>query len=89
MNQLIIHFGKTLQQLRKRKGWSQEDLAEHANLNRSYIGELERGHAVASLITLEKLAIALELSLSLLLLHTELVSTSNSPGGIKLAGIAC
>lgn len=62
MSQLPICLGKVLRQQREQRGWSQEDLAEHASLNRSYVGELERGQAVASLLTLEKLAQAFDVS---------------------------
>jgi len=47
MSQLPNHFGLALRNLREQKGWSQEALAEHADLNRSYVGELERGQAIA------------------------------------------
>jgi transcriptional regulator with XRE-family HTH domain len=49
-------FGRVVRQLRERQGWSQEQLAESADLNRSYIGEVERGAAVPSLHTVAKLA---------------------------------
>ena len=55
---LVAGFGIGVRQLREARGWSQERLAEHANLNRSYIGEIERGCVIASLTTVEKLAAA-------------------------------
>lgn len=60
----IEQFSLVLRQLREERGWSQEQLAERADLNRSYLGEVERGHAVPSLITVSKLATALEIRLS-------------------------
>jgi transcriptional regulator with XRE-family HTH domain len=51
-----------VRRLREAQGWSQERLAEHANLNRSYIGEIERGVVIASLLTVEKLAGALQVT---------------------------
>lgn len=49
---------------RESRGWSQEVLAGRAGLNRSYMGEVERGAVMPSLATASKLAYALELPLS-------------------------
>jgi transcriptional regulator with XRE-family HTH domain len=57
-------LGVLLRHLREQRNWSQEELAEAANLDRSYLGEIERGQVSPSLATLEKLAKALHLSLS-------------------------
>lgn len=64
MNAPVAQFSAVLRQLREERGLSQEQLAERADLNRSYLGEVERGHAIPSLITLAKLAGALEIRLS-------------------------
>ena len=53
--------------LRKKAGMSQEQLAEHAGLNRSYVGEIERGEAIASIVTADKIARAFDVSISMLL----------------------
>jgi len=61
--------------------WSsevQERLAEHADLNRSYIGDLERGRAMPSLATLTKLASALGLQPSALVARFESASTGQA-----------
>jgi XRE family transcriptional regulator, regulator of sulfur utilization len=55
---LVQDFGATVRRLREAQAWSQERLAEHAGLNRTYIGEIERGTAIASIVTVEKLALA-------------------------------
>lgn len=89
MSQLPNHFGMALRQLRERKGWSQEALAEYADLNRSYVGELERGQAIASLITIEKLARAFGVTVTSLLSHAERISSSQTLKGIELTSIAC
>ncbi|MFZ4480925.1 MAG: helix-turn-helix domain-containing protein [Rhodoferax sp.] len=86
---LISSFGLAVRQLRGREGLSQERLAERANLNRSYIGELERGEAIASLLTLEKLAQALNSRPSHLLSHTERIVQKRHVYGIALTSIAC
>ncbi|MDF3889034.1 helix-turn-helix domain-containing protein [Cupriavidus basilensis] len=67
MNDLVRTLGATVRQLREAHAWSQEELAEHAGLNRSYIGEIERGSAIASIVTVEKLAAALGVPISWLL----------------------
>ena len=36
-------IGERLRSYRRQKGWSQELLAEHADLHATYIGQLERG----------------------------------------------
>lgn len=64
-------FGRVIREQRAQRGWSQERLAEAADLNRSYLGEIERGEVAASLVTAAKLAVALHLSLSVLFGHCE------------------
>jgi transcriptional regulator with XRE-family HTH domain len=92
MKDLCVSFGLTLRQLRKARRWSQEILAENAGLNRSYIGEVERGEAVPSLLTVEKLARATGLSMADLLAHCERLRHVPSPRETKdekLTSIAC
>lgn len=67
----IEQFSQVLRQLREERGWSQEQLAERADLNRSYLGEVERGRAVPSIVTVAKLAGALEIQLSSLIARCE------------------
>ena len=64
-------FGPVIRHLRDSRGWSQEHLAGLANLNRSYMGEIERSAAMPSLATAEKLAHALGVPLSELISHCE------------------
>jgi transcriptional regulator with XRE-family HTH domain len=45
-------------------GLSQEDLADRAGLDRSYIGGIERGERNPTLSVIEKIAEALNLSLA-------------------------
>ncbi|WP_426210064.1 helix-turn-helix domain-containing protein [Massilia sp. TWP1-3-3] len=70
---LVTGFGIGVRQLREARGWSQERLAEQANLNRSFVGEIERGCVIASLLTVEKLAAALTLTPSALLTRCEAI----------------
>jgi transcriptional regulator with XRE-family HTH domain len=71
MTALIQDFGSSVRHFREGRGWSQELLAERADLNRSYLGEVERGAVTPSLATAGKLAAALEIPLSGLLAHCE------------------
>ncbi len=86
---LLKNFGTTVRRLREARNWSQEQLAGHADLNRSYVGEIERGQVVASILTIEKLAQAYGLSGAALLAHCEKARTSQPVKGIDLVAIAC
>jgi XRE family transcriptional regulator, regulator of sulfur utilization len=57
----------TLKRLRKKKGWTQGELAEKAGLHRVYIAQIEGQTKVPSLPALEKIAKALGVSLAKLL----------------------
>jgi len=86
---LIEIFGITVRQLREAQGWSQEQLAERSELNRSYVGEIERGRVIASIVTAQKLALALELNVAALLAQCEQVERRRTAQRINLAAIAC
>ena len=62
MTSLCTRFGRAVRLLREARGWSQERLAEYADLNRSYLGEIERGGVAPSLVTVAKLAAALNVA---------------------------
>jgi len=49
-------FGETLRRIRIDRGWTQEDLAEAAQLTSTYVGQMERGNKVPSLTVVLKLA---------------------------------
>jgi transcriptional regulator with XRE-family HTH domain len=51
---------RNLRQLRNAKGLSQEELADRADINRNYVGLLEREQHAATVDMLEKLAAVLE-----------------------------
>lgn len=52
-------FAKNLRALRKQRGFSQEELAHRAGLDRTYISSLERRVYAPTLDVLDKLAAAL------------------------------
>ncbi|OQC36280.1 MAG: anaerobic benzoate catabolism transcriptional regulator [Bacteroidetes bacterium ADurb.Bin041] len=57
-------FGKNLKRLRLEKGISQESLALSADLDRTYIPSIEKGERNVSIVVVEKLANALNVSIS-------------------------
>ena len=56
-------FGRRVRELRKEKGLSQEALALVCELDRTYIGGIERGERNVSLINIQKIAVALGVSI--------------------------
>jgi transcriptional regulator with XRE-family HTH domain len=50
---------KNLRRLRKESGLSQEELADRADLNRNYIGMIEREENAPTVDALEQIAVAL------------------------------
>jgi transcriptional regulator with XRE-family HTH domain len=53
---------RNLRVMRKQKGFTQEELADVAGINRNYVGQIEREEKSPSVDILEKLSIALEAS---------------------------
>lgn len=53
------HFGERVREIRRRKGFSQETLALACDLDRTYIGGVERGERNISLVNIYKIAEAL------------------------------
>ena len=63
----LSKIGLNIKQARKEKGISQESLALGADLDRSYVGGVERGERNISIINLKKIADALNIPVSQLL----------------------
>jgi transcriptional regulator with XRE-family HTH domain len=61
---ILIKYGLVIKDLRKNKGLSQEELAHKAGFHRTYIGMIERAERNITLANIEKLANALEISIS-------------------------
>lgn len=57
-------FGAAVKRRRYEIGVSQEALAERAGLHRTYVADIERGARNLALENIEKLALALEISIS-------------------------
>ena len=65
-NPALVSLGASIRIARKAKGLSQEALAALADIDRSYMGGIEREHNLA-IMNLLKIAYALEIKASLLL----------------------
>ena len=63
---ITISFGTKIREFRKTRGLSQEALADLAELDRSYIGGVERGDRNISLNNIHKLSKALDINISAL-----------------------
>jgi transcriptional regulator with XRE-family HTH domain len=64
MDDIRIKFGKALRQKRHKLGVSQEEFADMCELDRTYLGGIERGERNVALVNIEKVAKALRISLS-------------------------
>ncbi len=64
MNEAVLTaaFGRVLRQQRKQARLTQEQLGLAAGLQRNYVSELERGQKQASVVTMFKLALALQVA---------------------------
>lgn len=67
MNQLRLLVGKNIRLFRTRKGYTQEQLAVHSEIDPYYISKLENGRVNVSLDTMEKLCKVLDIEPILLL----------------------
>ena len=66
---LATEFGRVVRRLRTEKGFSQESFADHCGLHRTYMGSIERGEKLISIETAKKVAMGLDMSLSVLMGH--------------------
>ena len=64
MEDIKIRFGRRLRELRLEKGWSQETLANLADIDRTYIPGIESGKRNVSLVVIEKLANVFDITIS-------------------------
>jgi len=60
----LVALGSTLRTLRQSRGLSQEALADRCGLHRTYVGSVERGERNVSLLTLSRLARALDVEVA-------------------------
>lgn len=68
---ILVRFGRAVRSKRLMLDLTQEELAEKAELHRTYIADIERGTRNVSLQNIEKLALALSCSLETLFADVE------------------
>ena len=66
MSDITKILGKRIRNYRKSAGLSQEKLAEFSGCHATYIGQIERGEKNATVESIEKIAVALNVSMSTL-----------------------
>ena len=64
---LLVAFGQQVRRIRKEKGLSQEALAALADIDRSYMGHIERGNKNVTLTKIYQIAKALDVQVCQLL----------------------
>jgi transcriptional regulator with XRE-family HTH domain len=64
---LLVQLGKRIQTLRKKKGWTQTDMAVYLDLNRGHISDIELGKREVGIITLQVIARGLDTTMARLL----------------------
>jgi transcriptional regulator with XRE-family HTH domain len=68
---LLLAFGAAIRRLRRDRGLSQEAFADLVGMNRTYVGDAERGERNVCLVNLGRIAGALGITLSSLLEEVE------------------
>ena len=71
MEDIVKVVGERIRNFRKERGFSQEELAHHASLHNTYIGQLERGEKNATIESLYKITNALGITLEELFHNTQ------------------
>ena len=64
---ILVRFGLRVRELRKEQGYSQESFAAACELDRTYIGGIERGERNVALRNIETIADTLGITLSTLM----------------------
>ena len=65
--EILVKFGIKVREERMKKGLSQEDLAFRSEMHRTYIGMIERAEKNITLSNINKISLALEIPLHILL----------------------
>jgi transcriptional regulator with XRE-family HTH domain len=61
---ICVKIGRRIRVLRTARGWTQAMLADHAELTREHLSELENGHKEIGARSLERIANALGVKLA-------------------------
>jgi transcriptional regulator with XRE-family HTH domain len=64
MEDIRRRFGRAVREKREKLGVSQEEFADMCGLHRTYMGGIERGERNLSLVNVEKIARAFNITLS-------------------------
>ena len=78
---LQVAFGQAVRRIRKTRKISQEALALNAGINRTYMGDVERGERNLALLNMAKIATALSVKLSQIIRVMEEEIASGKPRG--------
>lgn len=68
----VQHLGERIRILRKQRGWSQETLALEAQINTSYLGQIERMECSPTIGVIQRIADALGVGCHLLIMENVL-----------------
>lgn len=63
------YVGAAVRALRERRGFSQEELAHRADLDRTYVSGIERNRRNPSLQSMQRIVVALDVGLDVLFVH--------------------
>jgi transcriptional regulator with XRE-family HTH domain len=63
LDNLSKEIGKRVKELRNARGFSQQELANLSDLHRTYISSIERGEKNVTLVSLQRIAQGLRVSL--------------------------
>jgi transcriptional regulator with XRE-family HTH domain len=66
-NALLVQLGKRIRARRRRKGWTQTDMAVNLDMNRGHISDIELGKREVGIITLQVIARGLNTTMDNLL----------------------
>lgn len=61
--ELAAAFGKVVREERLARGFSQEAFAYHAGLHRTFMGSVERGKSMVTILTASKIASGLDMTI--------------------------
>lgn len=67
LDQILVSLGQNVQMQRKTRAWNQQQLADRAGLDRTYVSAVENGKQNLTMSALHKIASAFEIPLGLLL----------------------
>lgn len=67
-NEFLKQLGQRIAQLRKEKGWTQEEFSEKLAIKRSALARIETGNVNSSILVLKKIAQELNVTVQELLI---------------------